>query len=85
MLTQLENNAKVVGAKQTKRALRDGKAARVFLAKDADPALTESIEADSLEHQVEVEWIATMKELGKACGIAVGAAVALRRLAHSSA
>ena len=76
MLTQLENNAKVVGAKQTKRALRDGRAARVFLAKDADPILTESVEAMSLEHQVEVEWIATMKELGKACGIAVGAAVA---------
>ena len=76
MLTQLENNAKVVGAKQTKRALRDGKAARVFLAKDADPALTEPIEALSLEHQVEVEWISTMKDLGQACGIAVGAAVA---------
>ena len=76
MLSQLENNAKVVGAKQTKRALRDGRAARVFLAKDADPILTESVEAMSLEHQVEVEWIATMKELGHACGIAVGAAVA---------
>ena len=76
MLTQLENNAKVVGAKQTKRALRDGKATKVFLAKDADPILTESVESTSLEHQVEVVWINTMKELGHACGIAVGAAVA---------
>ena len=76
MLTQLENNAKVVGAKQTKRALRDGKATKVFLAKDADPILTEAVESASLEHQVEVVWIATMKELGHACGIAVGAAVA---------
>ena len=76
MLTQLENNAKVVGAKQTKRALRDGKATKVFLAKDADPILTESVEATSHEHQIEVVWIDTMKELGHACGIAVGAAVA---------
>ena len=76
MLSQLENNAKVVGAKQTKRALKDGKAARVFLARDADPALTEPMEAMSREYQVEVEWIDTMKDLGHACGIAVGAAVA---------
>ena len=76
MLSQLENNAKVVGAKQTRRALRDGKAVRVFLAKDADPALTEPIEALSEELGVEVEWIPTMKELGSTCGIAVGSAVA---------
>ena len=76
MFTQLENNSKVVGAKQTKRALRDGKAAKVYLAQDADPALTEPMEALSLENQVAVEWIPTMKDLGKACGIAVGAAVA---------
>ena len=76
MLSQLENSAKVVGAKQTKRALRDGKAARVFLAQDADPMLTEPVEALSQELQVEVEWISTMKDLGNACGIAVGAAVA---------
>ena len=76
MLSQLENNAKVVGAKQTRRALRDGKAVIVFLAKDADPALTEPIEALSKELGVEVEWIPTMKELGTTCGIAVGSAVA---------
>ena len=76
VLSQLENNAKVVGAKQTRRALRDGKAVRIFLAKDADPALTEPIEALSQELGVEVEWISTMKELGITCGIAVGAAVA---------
>ena len=76
MLSQLENNAKVVGAKQTRRALRDGKAVRIFLAQNADPALTEPIETLSKEFGVEVEWIPTMKELGTACGIAVGAAVA---------
>jgi len=76
VLSQLENNAKVVGAKQTRRALRDGKAVIVFLAKDADPALTEPIEALSKELGVEVEWIPTMKELGTTCGIAVGSAVA---------
>lgn len=76
MLSQLEHNTKVVGAKQTKRALKDGRAARVFLARNADPSLTEPIEVLSREQSVEVEWIDTMKQLGQACGIAVGAAVA---------
>lgn len=76
MLSQLENNAKVVGAKQTRRALKEGRAVRIFLARDADPALTEPIESMGREHQVEVEWINSMKDLGHACGIAVGAAVA---------
>lgn len=76
MLSQLENSAKVVGAKQTKRALRDGRVAGVFLARDADPMLTEPVEALSRELQVPVEWIPSMKDLGNACGIAVGAAVA---------
>ena len=76
MLSQLENNEKVVGAKQTRRALRDGKAVRIYLAEDADPALTEPIETLSGQFGVEVEWIPTMKALGAACGIAVGAAVA---------
>ena len=30
MLTELKQGSKVVGAKQTKRAVNDGKAARVF-------------------------------------------------------
>ena len=37
MLTELKQGSKVVGVKQTKRAVNDGKAARVFLAEDADP------------------------------------------------
>ena len=76
MLTQLENAGKVVGVKQTRRALRDGHAKVVFLARDADPALTEPL-ADLAESKgVTVSWTEHMKELGRACGIAVGAAVA---------
>ena len=40
MLTELKQGSKVVGVKQTKRAVNDGKAARVFLAEDADPRVT---------------------------------------------
>ena len=76
MLTQLEQAGKVVGVKQTRRALRDGRAKAVFLAQDADPALTEPLAELAESKDVAVIWTEHMKELGKACGIAVGAAVA---------
>ena len=76
MLTQLEQAAKVVGVKQTRRALNDGRAKSVFLARDADPALTEPMAQAAGDKGVPVLWTEHMKELGKACGIAVGAAVA---------
>ena len=76
MLTELENTAKVVGVKQTRRALSGGRAKAVFLARDADPALTEPLAAQAEEQGVAVHWTDSMKALGEACGISVGAAVA---------
>lgn len=76
MLTELEKMEKVVGVKQTRRALAGGRVTAVFLAKDADPALTEPLAAQAEEQGVAVHWADTMKALGKACGISVGAAVA---------
>ena len=76
MLTQLQNTAKVVGVKQTRRALSDGRAKEIILARDADPNLTEPLAAQAEESGIRVMWIDSMKALGKACGISVGAAVA---------
>lgn len=76
MLTELKQNAKVVGVKQTKRALEAGTAAYVFLAADADPRVIEPLEALCTECGVPAERIPSMRELGSACGIAVGSAAA---------
>ncbi len=76
MLTELSNKAKVVGAKQVRRALEAGRALTVFLAADADPRVTEPIAAACAEKGVKAETVPSMRELGKACGISVGAAVA---------
>ena len=76
MLTELKQGSKVVGVKQTKRAVSDGKAARGFRAGDADPRGTASVEARYAEKQIPVERVPQMKELGSACGIAVPSAVA---------
>ena len=76
MLTELKTGPRVVGAKQTRRALQDGKAFRVYLAEDADPGVTGPIETLCAERGAEVVRVPAMRELGQACGIAVGAAVA---------
>ncbi len=40
MLTELASREKVIGVKQSARAIRDGRAQRVFLACDADELVT---------------------------------------------
>lgn len=65
----------VVGAKQSAKAVRAGRAERVFLAADADPMLLAPVEALCAAQGVAVERGRTMAQLGAAAGIAVGAAV----------
>lgn len=76
MLTELSASAKVVGAKQVRRALDAGRARRVFLARDADARITGDIADVCRDKGVAVEWTGSMGELGRSCGIRVGAAVA---------
>ena len=75
-MERLSGSEKVVGLKQVRRAVTEGRVNLVFLACDADPRLTESLEALCNEHSVSVVWDYTMAQLGKACGIAVGTAAA---------
>ena len=77
MIQELSGPNKVVGAKQAKRALRDGRAARLYIAVDADPRLLQPLVQEAVNRQVPVSQVPTMKDLGAACGIAVGAAVAV--------
>ena len=76
MLTELEHSPKVVGVKQVRRALSDGRVKCLFLAGDADPLLTRPLAEQAEEQGVEVCRAPSMRALGRACGIAVGAAVA---------
>ena len=76
MLEELKNGTKVVGAKQTRRALNEDRAIRVYFAADADPALWEPIVALCEEKGVPAAEVKSMKELGHACSISVSAAVA---------
>ena len=75
-LAALEPCRRIVGAKQIRKALNAGKAQKVYLAKNADPALTEPLEALCQQNNVDLTWVRSMTDLGRACGIAVGAAAA---------
>lgn len=75
MLSQLSSAAKVVGVKQSKKVIRDGGAKQVFIAADAERRITDPIRALCDECSVQVTEAPSMKELGAAVGIAVGAAV----------
>ena len=76
LLRELKNSPKVVGVKQLRKAIGRDDVSRVFLADDADPAITEPLAVLAAERALPVQRVATMKELGRACGIAVGASAA---------
>ena len=75
-LPDLTNFKMVVGAKQLRKAMEKGVARFVCLAMNADPAITAPIEAQCQRDRISYTWVRSMQELGKACGIEVGAAAA---------
>lgn len=75
MLSELQTAQKVVGVKQSRKAIRDGLAQRVVVAKDAEVRVIRPIRALCEELGVPVEEAETMAELGKAARIDIGAAV----------
>ena len=77
MLKILETGEKLVGKKQTQKAVKAGEAKLVFLAEDAEKSIKEPIEKSCADTQTDILYVPSMKELGKACGISVGAAAAV--------
>ncbi|MNW33810.1 Ribosome-associated protein L7Ae-like protein [compost metagenome] len=65
-----------IGTKQTIKTVELGLASEVYLAQDADPRLASRLLELCNRQEVKVTLVATMQELGKACGIEVGAAMA---------
>lgn len=59
---------RVVGNKQTAKAIQKGTAKTVYIADDADVRVVQPLLDACAEARVNVEKVATMQELGKACG-----------------
>ena len=66
----------VVGSKQLRKAITKGSARYVFLAENADPDLTDPLRQMCAQKGIRVLWVPTMAQLGRQCGIEVGAAAA---------
>jgi len=71
---------KIIGTKQTVKALKSGQVVEVIVALDADDKIKNRVIGVAKEMNVPIVTVDSMKELGKACGIDVGAAtVAITR------
>ena len=67
---------KVVGSKQVLRGLKAGTVTRVYVANDADTFLYQQIVRAAEAAGVPAVRVASMKELGEACGIQIKTAAA---------
>ncbi len=65
-----------MGTNQTVKAISRGQARAVFIAQDADRRVVDPVLRAAQERGLEVVEVASMAVLGRACGIAVGAAAA---------
>lgn len=67
---------KIVGFKQTKKAVEKGQVKMVYLAKDSDDHIFNPLVELCQQKRIPYQVVDTMLELGKACEIQVGAAAA---------
>ena len=76
MIELLKKKEKVIGVKQTKKAAEQDKLEMVFIASDADQRVVGPIRELCESKGISINTANTMKQLGKAAGIYVGAAIA---------
>lgn len=65
----------IIGTKQAVKAMRTGRVSEIFVALDADNWVTDPAILIAKEIGVPIILVESKKELGKACGIHVGAAI----------
>lgn len=76
-MENLRTANKVVGLKQSRKAVQKGCALRAYVAEDADPWIVRPLVDLCEEHEVPVVQAPTMKELAKSCHVEVPTACAV--------
>ncbi len=66
-----------IGIKQSTTALLNNQVKKAFIAQDSAPFIREPFEDLCKEKQIPVTYFDTKQQLGRACGIDVGAACAV--------
>jgi len=67
---------RVVGMKQTIKAIKSGAADKVYMANDADDFIKQSVLDACIDKNIQIIYANSMKELGDACGIDIGTSTA---------
>ena len=75
MITDLDGS--ITGLKESTRAVKAGLAKMAYVAEDADSHVRLPFVDACRDNGVPITYVPTCKELGTACGIDVGAAVAV--------
>ncbi|MDI3270120.1 MAG: ribosomal L7Ae/L30e/S12e/Gadd45 family protein [Bacillota bacterium] len=70
------NGQRAVGIRAVTKAVLRGQVERVYIARDADEAVVAGLRKLCQERHIPVVEVPTMGELGRACGIEVGASAA---------
>lgn len=68
---------KVIGIKQCSKFINNGEGHILYIAKDVDEKLIAPLIVLAADKKIKVEYVDTMKELGKLCGIEVKSSAAL--------
>ncbi|WP_042353715.1 50S ribosomal protein L7ae-like protein [Bacillus rubiinfantis] len=70
----LQAHKVVIGTKQAVKALQEGNVHELIIAVDADQKVIAQVIKEASERDVPISYVDSMKKLGKACKIQVGAA-----------
>ena len=74
-MQSLKGSNKVIGIKQSRKALKEKRVEHAYIASDAQAHVTAPILELCKQVEVAYTMVQSMAELGAACGIDVGAAV----------
>lgn len=70
----------IIGMKQTLKAMKNGLVSEVYIAEDADEVIKAKVASQAEQLGIALKRVDSMKKLGAACGIDVGAStVAIKR------
>lgn len=80
MLSELLDGPRAIGLKQSMRAIEEKRVACAYVAQDAEGRIAEPFIELCRKNNITVYLVSTMRELGDACSIDVGAAVVTKLL-----
>lgn len=68
-LNELASADRVAGINSVRAGLRAGKVLKIFLSKEADPALLKDVVLEAERAGVPIEWAEQSLQLGRACAV----------------